>query len=131
MKTKTVKQEVNFSAAPEKIYKILMDSKLHGQVTGDVAKISKKVGGVFSAFSGYATGKNLVLENGKKIVQSWRAQDWPKEAMSQVTFLLKKVKNGTKLVMTHKDVPAEFAKDITSGWKEYYWQPLKKYLEKK
>ena len=130
IKAKVIKQGGMFAASPGKIYKILMDSKLHGKVTGDVAKISKKVGGAFSVFSGYAKGKNLVLVNGKKIVQSWRASNWPKGAVSEITFVLKKAKGGTKLMFTHKNVPAKFYKSISSGWKQYYWQPLKKFLEK-
>lgn len=131
MKTKTIKQGGMFAASPQRIYKILMDSKLHSKVTGDAAKISKKVGGKFSAFSGYATGKNLVLQSGKKIVQTWRASDWPKGATSKITFLFKKAKNGTKLMFTNQGVPEKFAKSIASGWKTYYWQPLNKMLEKK
>jgi activator of HSP90 ATPase len=131
VKAKTIKQGAMFPAAPKQIYKILMDSKLHSKFTGDIAKISKKVGGKFSSFSGYATGKNLILRPGKKIVQTWRASDWPKGATSEITFLLKKAKNGTKLMFTHKGVPAKFAKNIAGGWKTYYWRPLKKILEKK
>ena len=127
---KTIKQDTTLPAMPGVVYKYFLDSKLHSKFTGDVAKMSKKVGGKFSSFSGYATGKNLALVKGKKIVQSWRAQDWPKGAVSEVTFLFKKAKNGTKVLMTHKNVPAEFVKDITDGWKTYYWEPLKKILKK-
>ena len=130
MKTKTIKQGVMFLAKPEDIYKALMESKSHSEFTGDVAKISKKVGGKFSAFGGYAMGKNLALVPGKKIVQSWRASDWDKGDISEITFLLKPAPKGTKLMFTHKNVPAKFAKSIASGWKEYYWEPLRKFLEK-
>jgi activator of HSP90 ATPase len=131
MKTKTIKQGGMFAASPQQVYKILMDSKLHSKFTGDVAKISKKVGGKFSAFSGYITGKNLVLRPGKKIVQAWTTTEWPKGHMSEITFLLKPAgKNGTKLMFTHKGVPANDYKDKISGWKKFYWQPLKKFLEK-
>ena len=131
MKTKTIKQGAMFAASPMRVYKALMDSKQHSKFTGDVAKISKRVGGKFSAFSGYIIGTNLVLQPGKKIVQAWRSSDWPKGHMSEVIFLLKKAPKGTKLMFTHKSVPANDVKDKTSGWKDYYWQPLKKFLEKK
>ena len=130
MKMKTIKQGAKFASSPETVYKYLMDSKLHTKFTGDVAKISKKVGGKFSAFSGYITGKNLVLQPGKKIVQAWTTTEWPKWHMSEVTYLLKKAKGGTKLMFTHKNVPAYDYKDKTSGWKKYYWEPLKKILSK-
>ena len=131
MKIKIIKQGAMLPASPAVVYQYLLDSKLHSKFTGDVATISKKVGGKFSTFSGYATGKNLVLVPGKKIVQTWRAADWPKGAESEITFLLKPTKGGTKLMFTHKGVPEGFVEDVTSGWKEYYWEPLKEILGKK
>lgn len=131
MKTKTIKQGVMLPATPAAVYKYLMDSKLHSKFTGDIAKISKKVGGKFSAFGGYITGKNLILQPGKKIVQAWHGSDWPKGHISEVTFLLKKAKNGTKLMFTHKGVPVNDFKDKVSGWKKFYWEPLRKALVKR
>jgi hypothetical protein len=32
--------------------------------------------------------------------------------------------------MVHSGVPAELADDVAEGWKEFYWEPLKKYFEK-
>ena len=118
-------------ASPKAVYKALMDSKLHAKFTGAPAKISKQVGGSFSAHGGYIKGKNLVLIPGKKIAQSWHASDWPKGHMSEIVYLLKKTKHGAKLIFTHKGVPIEHAKSIASGWKIYYWHPLKLMLEKK
>lgn len=131
MKTKNIKQGAMFLVSPARVYKALMDSKQHSKFTGDVAKISKKVGGKFSAFSGYIMGTNLKLEPGKKIVQSWWAKGWPKGHKSEITIVLKKAAKGTKLMFTHKGVPAKDVKDKIDGWKKYYWQPLKKFLEKK
>jgi|SRR3989344_2558280 len=128
MKTKTIRQVINFKASPNAIYKALMDSKEHAAFTGYSAKISKKVGGKFTASGDYIHGKNLELIPGKKIVQEWYASDWAKGSASKVTFKLTKTKIGTKLVFIHEGVPDKFAKDIASGWKEYYWEPLKEYL---
>ena len=30
--------------------------------------------------------------------------------------------------MIHAGVPEEHAKDLASGWRTYYWKPLKAYL---
>lgn len=100
--------------------------------TGDVARISTRVGGTFSAFSGYAQGKNLELVNNEKIVQSWRADEehWPKDHLSTVTFLLDSVGKNTRLDLTHEGVPEEYVGSIADGWKTYYWEPLKEMLEK-
>lgn len=118
-------------ATPMQVYKAFMDSKLHAKFTGDKAKISKKVGGKFSAYGGYIWGKNLVLQPGKKIVQEWYAKDMPKGHKTEITILLKKAAKGTKLMFTHKNVPDWDYKDKVAGWKKFYWVPMKKMFEKK
>ena len=42
-----------------------------------------------------------------------------------------KEKDAIKIDLLHKDVPDNEAKDIEQGWKKYYLEPLKEYLEKK
>lgn len=118
-------------ATPMQVYKIFMDSKLHAKFTGGKAKISKKVGGKFSAYDGFIWGKNLVLQPGKKIVQEWYAKDMPKGHRTEITILLKKAAKGTKLMFTHKGVPDWDYKDKVEGWKKFYWEPMKKMLGKK
>lgn len=128
--TKDIKQGLMIKASTHDIYEALMDSKKHSQFTGDTAKISREVGGTFSAFSDYATGKNLELIPDEKIVQTWRASDWPKDVYSTLTILLKPVAEGTKLMFSQKGVPVDQVADVSDGWKTYYWEPLKKMLEK-
>ncbi len=107
-----------------------MNSKQHSAFTGEKASISTREGGKFSVFGGYASGKNLELKEGKKIVQSWRASDWKDGEDSVVTFEFSKSKTGCKLTFTHKGVPADQADDIKKGWIDYYWTPLKSYVQK-
>ena len=110
-----------------------MNSKEHSAFTGDKAVVSAKVGGTFSVWSGFITGKNIKLIKNKKIVQAWKStmDGWPAKHYSTVTFALQKTKTGTKLVFTHKNIPASCAKDISKGWKEYYWKPMKKYFSQR
>jgi activator of HSP90 ATPase len=130
METKTIKQTATFKASPHEVYETLMDENRHAEFTEGEAKISRKLGGRFSTFDGYAEGINIELEQDKKIVQTWRAEDWPKGHYSKITFVLTKVTAGTRLTFTQTGVPEEFADDVAQGWKDYYWQPMKKLLEK-
>ena len=130
MKTENIHQEIIIKANPSEVYNALMDSDIHSKFTGDIAEIGKTVGEKCSAFDGYATGENLKLEPNKLIVQSWRASDWPEGHYSTVEFNLKLHKEGTKLTFKQTDVPEEFVKDISDGWKEYYWKPLNEMLKK-
>lgn len=130
MKTKTIRQTAVFKASPHEVYEALMDSKKHSEFTGEDAKISRKVGGKISAYSGYIDGKNLKLVADRKIVQEWRGSDWPEGHFSTATFELKKIPGGTKLIFVQTDVPEEFYSDISDGWKEHYWEKMKNMLEK-
>lgn len=123
-----IKQTIYLLATPEEIYDALMDEKKHSEFTGAKAEIDPVLRGKFSVWDGYATGENLELKPGKKIVQAWRASDWPKEAVSKVIFSFFKTKDGTKLEFTHENVPQDFEKEIEQGWGDYYWEPLKKYF---
>jgi activator of HSP90 ATPase len=77
-----------------------MDSRKHSKFSGSKASISRKIGGKFTAFDSYAEGNNIQLIPDLKIVQSWRASDWPEGHYSQVTFSFKQIKGGTRLTFT-------------------------------
>ncbi len=130
MKTRTIRQSATFRASPHEVYELLMDSRKHSKFTGAKASISRKIGGKFKAYDEYISGVNLDLVPDKKIVQSWRGSDWPKGHYSKVTFSLKKVKNGTHLTFRQSGLPEKYYKDITQGWRDFYWKPMKEMVEK-
>lgn len=108
-----------------------MDSKKHAAFTGDTAKINRRVGGTFSVWGGYATGKTLRLEKDKVIVQSWRTTEFAKDDPdSKVMFHFSKKGKGTRLIFVHSNVPDDHAEDLRQGWIDFYWTPLKSYLER-
>jgi len=127
---KNIEQEVVFKASTHDVYEALMDSRKHAEFTGDKANISREIGGAFSAYDDYIEGINLDLIQDEKIVQSWRASDWPEGHYSTVTFDFEKTEDGTRLTFTQTDVPDEFYDDISQGWYDYYWEPMKQMLEK-
>jgi activator of HSP90 ATPase len=131
MNTRDIRQSVRINASPHDVYEALMDSGKHSQLTGSKASISRKTGGRFTAFDGYSEGTNLELVPDRKIVQTWRASDWPEGHYSRVIFSLKGTEYGTFLAFYQKDVPEEQYDDIYQGWKDYYWTPLKKMFGRK
>ena len=130
MKTKNIKLTVSFKANPHKVYEALMDSKKHSKFSGSPANISRKVSGKFTAYGDYIEGENIELVADKKIVQSWRASDWPEGEYSEVIYSIKPAKNGTELVFTQTGIPEESFDEIKKGWDDFYWKPMKKMLEK-
>ncbi len=126
MATRTIKQTaVIKGATPSDIYGTLMSSKKHGALSGQPAKISTRVGGKWSVGHDLE-GKNLKLTKDKRIVQTWRANGWAKGVYSKATFALSRAATGTRITFTQTGVPSEAYKEISSGWKAYYWKPLRK-----
>ena len=128
MTTITIKQEGMFPGSPADIYELWMDSNKHAAMTGGEAQISRRVGGEFTNFDGWASGTNVELIPNKKIVQTWRANDWPAGHYSTLTIILVPAAQGTKLMFSQTDVPKNKAKAIAQGWRDYYWGPMKKVL---
>ena len=79
---------------------MLANSKKHQSLSGMPAKISKRVGGKFTAWGSHLTGVNLVLKPGKKIVQAWRATGWWPDHYSIAIFDISKARGGSKLKFT-------------------------------
>ncbi len=130
MKTRTIRQSVTFKASPHEVYEVLMDSKKHSALTGSPARIGRYAGDKFSIYGGDIEGVNLELVPDHKIVQSWRYSDWPEGHYSQATFSLKGVPGSARLTFTQTWVPVEFYDDISQGWRDYYWTPMKDLLQK-
>lgn len=120
--------EVFEDTTAEKLYEILMDAKQHAAFTGDEATISTEVGGSFSTYGGYSTGKNVELIPGKRIVQTWRAADWPEGVESTATFDFEQLGDNAVIRFTQTNVPDEQHDAIEQGWVDYYWEPMRGYL---
>ena len=71
-------------------------------------------------------GKNLKLTKDRRIVQTWRANNWPKGTYSMATFAFARAAGGTRVTFTQTGVPDQFYGEISKGWREYYWSPLRK-----
>jgi activator of HSP90 ATPase len=132
METVTIHQTLIFPTDSLDLYNCIMNARIHSSFTGDEAIIEDKEGTLFSAFGGYITGQNIVLQRGKKIIQTWKATEegWPENHFSEVVFLFKNIDGGCELDFFHTDIPTLKAEAIEKGWKEYYWEPLRIYLER-
>jgi len=130
MKTRTIRQTVSFHASAHDVYEMLMDEKNHALFTGGSARISRDVGGMFVTNDGYSDGKNVELVPDAKIVQTWRASNWPEGYYSTLTITFSQVSSTTKLSFVQAGVPDDQYEEISQGWHDYYWNPMKAALKK-
>ena len=129
MKFKVIKQTVTIDATPMEVYEAYTDPKKHAAFTGQGAKGPARVGGRFVAGDSYIKAKYLKLEKGKRILQEWTTQEWPKGYPPSLLELTMKPKGKrTELTMIHSKVPEEQAEYYAEGWKEWYWEPLKRHF---
>jgi activator of HSP90 ATPase len=136
----SIHQEPVFTASPKRVYEALTDAKQFTrivQLSGALqamhlpdkpAEISGEVGRAFALFGGFITGRNVELVPNVRIVQAWRAGDWPPGVYSIVRFELADQGSGCKIVFDHTGFPKGEAESLASGWKAHYWEPLAKVL---
>jgi activator of HSP90 ATPase len=125
----SIRQEVIIKASPERIYDTLLDAKRFSEFTGGApAEIDSQPGGAFSCFGGMITGRNVELMPNQRIVQAWRAGNWPEGVYSIVKFELETHGPETKLTLDHAAFPEGNGEHLEGGWQKMYWEPLKKYL---
>ena len=118
----------HFNASPMEIYLAWLNSEKHSAMTGGVAKVSDLPGESYSAWDGYIYGKNIKLDPGKLIVQSWRTNEFGAvEEDSQVEVILEPENSGTRLTLNHTNIP-ETQFGYKDGWKEYYFTNMKTYF---
>jgi activator of HSP90 ATPase len=129
----TITQKVIISkVSPKQVYEAYVDPKKHSEFTSSEATGKPVVGGKFTAWDGYISGKFLELEEGKRVVQEWKSTDFPEGALpSRLELTFREVPKGTEIVMVHSNVPKDQEDETAEGWTEFYWEPLKQYFKKK
>ena len=119
-----------FSATPEQIFDGWLSSEGHTAFTGSPAKVEGKIGGAFRAWDGYITGKTLEMERPRRILQAWRTSEFPEGSPdSLVEILLEKVKDGTRLILKHSNIPEGQVAEYKQGWKDFYFKPMKEHFK--
>lgn len=136
----SIHQEPVFAASPKRVYEALTDAKQFTrviQLSGALqamrlpdkpAEIGGKEGDAFALFGGYITGRHVELVPDVRIVQAWRAGDWPAGLYSIAKFELVAQDSGSKIVFDHTGFPKGDAEGLASGWKAHYWEPLARLL---
>lgn len=129
MKQESFTLSAVIAATPAEIYAAWLSSKGHTAMTGSPATATTRVGGKYGAWEGYISGKNQALRKDRKIVQSWRSTEFPKDAPdSVIEVTLEKAARGTKVTLKHSGFPAGQAAAYKQGWKDFYFVPMKKYF---
>ena len=123
-----IQQTIHFSTTATRLFEAILDPTQHAAFTGASATGAPEPGAVFTAWDDYITGRHLELVPGVRIVQAWRAADWPVGAWSIVRYELTDLGAHVRLDFEHLGVPADQHEGITQGWHDHYWTPIAAWL---
>ena len=124
---KNLKQTIHIKASREDIFNALTNPLTIELWTGYRAVMEPVPDSEFSMFEGDITGRNLQIVQDSKIKQEWYFGDQEKPSIA--TISLKDDKSGTRVELDHTNIPDEAHENIEYGWKHYYFEALKKFLE--
>jgi activator of HSP90 ATPase len=136
-----IHQEALFKASRARVYEVLTGAKEFDAVTrlsdavtlitaphAKATSIDHEVGGAFTLFGGYVTGRHLEMVRNERLVQAWRAGSWGAGDYSIVRFVLLAQGVECKLVFDHRGFPDSQGASLAYGWGVHYWEPMAKFL---
>jgi activator of HSP90 ATPase len=120
------------AARPKEVYDHWMSGAGHAAMTGAPAEVDASVGGRFTAWGGYIEGETRKLEKNRRIVQTWRTADFTKRTPnSRIDVQLRAHKGQTQLTLRHTKLKRGDGAKYTTGWYQYYLEPMTAYFAKK
>ncbi|RFU81690.1 hsp90 co-chaperone aha1 [Trichoderma arundinaceum] len=127
--TVTVRDDQEFRTTAEEMYETFVDPQRLAAFTRAPPKLFEgaKKGGKFELFDGNVSGEYLELDRPKKIVQSWRLNQWPAGHYSKlnIEFDQNDIDHVTIMRVTWEGVPVG-QEDVTKrNWGEYYVRSIK------
>lgn len=130
MATESIRVSGIVPATPDHVFDAWLSGREHSAMTGGKATAGAAVGAAFTAWDGYIWGRNLELERGLRIVQTWRTSEFPKDAGdSRLEIQLEEVEGGTRVTFIHTELPATQGAGYRDGWRSFYLEPMAKYFE--
>ena len=124
--------KIQFNASPHEVYELILDEKKHQEFSKVNVKIQRKIGGKCNWYNSMF-GEIIKLEQDKRIVHTWRGNDWPKDHKVTVCFDFESITGGTLLHFKLKNIPnvKSFNKiNWKAGWEIAYWKPIREWLKK-
>jgi activator of HSP90 ATPase len=125
---KSIIQDYTIQAPVEEIYKALTDGPTAEQWGAAPAKVDAREGGEYSYWGGDIHGVFTKLVPQKLIEQDWYGHDNPTWKYT-ASFAFEGDDTSTIVHMTFSGDIQDEQKDL-SDWRDYYFDPIKKLLEK-
>ncbi len=125
---KPIKQTYDLKASVAAVWRALTDVEEIQQWSGANAFFVAQAGALYTLWDGQIGGKILEIVPQKKLVMTWKPENWTRED-SVVTFTLTPTKSGTRIDLLHENVEEDDYNGTDEGWEVYYLGEIKRMLE--
>jgi len=126
---KNLRKKYSVKSCVSKIWNALTVSDEIEKWTGTPAKMDGKKGTKFKLWDGDVFGKNKEMVKNKRIVQEWYGGKWRKPSIVTIEILSNGIRGNSKILLKQENIPEEEFDGINKGWDDYYFHPLREYLE--
>ena len=127
---KDIQQSVELPASPEILFEMYVDAKQHSAFTGSEVTVSRETGSAFSAFGGALSGRMVATVPGRLVVQTWRSTNFAGDDPDSVLVLaFSESASGGRIDLVHTGVADRDYEGVHEGWRKYYWDPWRTFLQ--
>ena len=123
---KIFKKTFKINAEPSDVYSALTNPYTIELWSGYPAQMSTEPGSEFSLWEGDITGKNLEFVENKKVVQEWFFGNQSEKSIVAIT--ISPDRENSLVTVEHSNIPDEDFKDISEGWREYYFDAISNFF---
>lgn len=124
---KNLRKTIHIKVPREEVFNAITNPLTIELWTGYQARMEALPGSEFSLFDGDITGRIRSIESPALLEQIWDFGDQEEESLVRIELFDESGK--TRLELMHTNIPDEAFENIEDGWKNYYLEALKSYLE--
>ena len=127
---KDIQQSVELPAAPEALFEMYVDARQHAAFTGSEVTVSREPGSTFSAFGGALSGRMVATVPGRLVVQTWRSTNFGVDDPDSILVLaFSEAVSGGRIDLVHIGVADRDYDGVSEGWRKFYWDPWRAFLQ--
>ena len=124
---KNLRKTIHIKVPREEVFNAITNPLTLELWTGYEARMDPVPGGEFTLFEGDISGQIRKLDPPSLLEQVWYFGDQEEESIVRIELF---DESGiTRLELSHINIPEEAFENIEQGWKQYYLEALKTYLE--
>lgn len=119
---------VLLSAPPEIVFDGWLTPSIHGHYAEALVQMEPKPEGRYELWGGSVFGQFLDIQRPREIRMSWKTVDFlPNMLPTTVQLQFQRVPRGTRLLITHQNIPEPMLEQFRYGWESYYCPKMQQF----